>query len=223
MGRGVAGLPGGGIFVLLLLLVVALLALIANGKGVQIFFIELTTANLHLKTSELVDKPFTNATRFRNITPENIFGKAMMEQLVWKDFESSLAENDQIELINFVQKVFNPVFSFVIMEPKSPINVTCKAPPLLSPQLQETTSFFSPLTSNLFNGSLRPAPRKVAHTIRFGFDVDTLKILLHELIDVVNKFFIVEWTMPHNQNLNPKPLAWEAVKGQAWFAFAQGR
>jgi hypothetical protein len=68
-----------------------------------------------------------------------------------------------------------------------------------------------------------PAPHNVAHAIQFGFDVDTLKILLHELIDVVDKFFIVEWTMPHNQNLNPNPLAWEAVKGQAWFAFAQGK
>ncbi len=133
--------------------------------------------------------------------------------MVWNNFESSLKENDQIELINFVQKVFY-VFSFVIMEPKSPINATCKALPLLSRQLQDATSFCSPLTSNVFNGSLRPAPCKVAHAIQFGFDVDMLKILLHELIDVVDKFFIVEWTMPHNQNLNPKPLAWEAIKSQ---------
>ncbi len=30
-------------------------------------------------------------------------------------------------------------------------------------------------------------------------------------------------TMPHNQIINPKPLAWEAVKGQSRFAFLHGQ
>ena len=175
-----------------------------------------------------VVKVDTNATIFHHNSPDNTFGKAM-EGLNWTKFESSL--DDDVALTNFAREVFYLAFSFTIMEPKTPINVTCQAPELLIPLPQENTdgqdssasSFCSPLASQVFNGILRPTPRKVAHAIQLGFDIDTLEIMLRELIDVVDKFFIIEWTMPHNQNLNPKPLAWEAVKGDARFAFTWGK
>ena len=66
----------------------------------------------------------------------------------------------------------------------------------------------------------RTTPRRVGHAIPLGFDIDTLEIHLRELQGVVDKVFIIEWNMPHNRILSPKPLAWEAVKRQERFAFA---
>ena len=44
-----------------------------------------------------------------------------------------------------------------------------------------------------------------------GFDVDTLEIILHELNDVVDKFFICEASKTHANGLF-KPLLWNVLK-----------
>ena len=72
----------------------------------------------------------------------------------------------------------------------------------------------------MFTGMARTTPRRVGHAIQLGFDIDTLEIHLQELQGVVDKVFVIEWNMPHNRILSPKPLAWEAVKRQERFAFA---
>ena len=226
MGRDKYG-KSGGIFPMI---VAALLTLIAKKKEV-LNLPNVSTTAIFLNQSEVSSNsstevsanPYTNVAVLHRNIPENTFGKAMMEGLDWKMFESSLVANDAKALNDFAHVVFYQTALFSTMEPKTPINVTCQAPSLLTPQPPDGNSFCSPLTSNVFNGSIRSTPRKVAHAIQLGFDIDTLEISLHELIDVVDKFFIVEWTMPHNQILSPKPLAWEAVKGEARFAFARGK
>lgn len=100
------------------------------------------------------------------------------------------------------------------MEPKVTVNETCKPPSLTTPPQCST----SVRVSSVFKGQVRSIPRKVGHAIQLGFDIDTLEILLHELDTVVDRFFIVEWTMPHNQLMNPKPLAWDAVKSRFSYA-----
>jgi hypothetical protein len=165
-------------------------------------------------------------------------GEAMAARLDWKVYDSSVEARDDEAIMAFARGVFHLAFSFATAEPRAPVNVTCRAPGLPAPRPaadqdedEGTTRgtppaaslFCSPSVSSAFNGSVRSAPRKVGHAIQLGFDVDTLEILLHELIDVVDRFFVVEWTMPHNQNLNPKPLTWEAVKHQARFAFARDK
>jgi len=61
-------------------------------------------------------------------------------------------------------------------------------------------------------------PRKVAHMVQFGFDVDVLEIHLHELYDVVDRFVVVEAISAHGKAKRGKPLLWDRVKHQPRFA-----
>ena len=165
-------------------------------------------------TSGLRVLPILTESRL-DITNNVTFGAAVSRRLNWKTYEQIIDANDEEGLLEFARQVYLLAFDFATMEPKTPVDTDCRAPPLPRPFRSQC----SPLVSDVFNGRVRSSPRKVGHAIQLGFDVDTLEIHLHELAAVVDKFFIVEWTMPHNRRLHPKPLAWEAVKGQARFAF----
>lgn len=39
----------------------------------------------------------------------------------------------------------------------------------------------------------------IVHTLQLGFDADILELLLRELNDVVDKFFVIESTRTHNK------------------------
>jgi len=51
----------------------------------------------------------------------------------------------------------------------------------------------------------------------FSFEVDTLEITLHEVLDLVDVVFLVESTLTHKAK--PKPLMWERIKNQERFKF----
>ena len=167
------------------------------------------------------------------------FGHAMSTRLNWTIYDEYTAptknNHHPAGILEFARHVYQLAFVFAVMEPVVPINTnsTCRQPAVLkkpavsSWMLAMASSSSSSLSSecapntvsNGFTGRVLEQPRKVGHAIQFGFDVDTLEILLRELYDVVDKFFIIEWTLPHNQRFKPKQLGWEAVKGQARFAF----
>ena len=116
---------------------------------------------------------------------------------------------------------FTSLQAFVRQEPLVPINSTCKAPPLIPPETitcdqVNTIPSRPPSFNHLFQGK-RDVPAKVGHAIQFGSDVDTLEIHLHELYDVVDKFFIVEMVIQHNMLFPTKELTWDHVKKQSRF------
>ena len=65
---------------------------------------------------------------------------------------------------------------------------------------------------DVFTGEIEEFPvPKVTHAVQMGFDVDILEILLHELDDVVDIFFLIESTRAHHKSLL-EPLMWEHLK-----------
>jgi hypothetical protein len=109
-------------------------------------------------------------------------------------------------------RFFWGLFEFNIQEPLVAIDSTCSPPALLKPDEIRCEDY----PTAKFTGK-RGQPAKIGHAIQLGFDVDTLEVHLNELYDVLDKFFIVEWTESHNAQFNPKPLTWERVKEQPRF------
>jgi hypothetical protein len=105
---------------------------------------------------------------------------------------------------------------FLYQEPLVPINQSCKASELLPPK-DIDCNLYPKARFNSSSPSSIDIPKKVGHAIQLGFDVDVVEIHLNELYDVVDKFFIIEWTESHNAQLNPKKLTWEHVKYQPRF------
>lgn len=165
-----------------------------------------TCQPLHAKTEKAAQdgsKLFT-PTKFRTF-------RQAMQEIDWDEFTRAATNNrsnetaEQEEVI--WKNIFYAAFDFAIREPHSPINDTCVAPSLEPPTQQECDSF-----ATAFAGPVRTSPLKLGHAVQLGFDVDTLEVHLNELYDVVDKFFIIEWTQMHNRYIHPKPLTWEAGK-----------
>ncbi len=97
---------------------------------------------------------------------------------------------------------------FVVADPLVPVNSSCKVPDLSKPTCAEY-----PL---VFSGSLEKS-LKIGHIIQFGADVDVLEILLNEMDEFVDKFFLLESTVSHSE-FQKKPLFFEAVKYNDRFA-----
>lgn len=108
-----------------------------------------------------------------------------------------------------LEKWFKGVQEFQIQEPLVPVNVSCGPKPL--PLYNDTIC-----DKRAFPGGKKP-PVKVGHAIQFGFDVDTLEIHLNEIYEVVDKIFITEMTIQHNQFFPTKQLIWDRVKNQDRF------
>ena len=99
-------------------------------------------------------------------------------------------------------QLFKFAFETNIMEPFLPVNNECKAPTLPPPNCNVQT---------LFTGQLYVTPVKIGHAVQIGFDADVFEIHLNEIYDVVDKIFIIEWTVFHNGGIGgTKPLTWEA-------------
>ena len=87
-----------------------------------------------------------------------------------------------------------------------------KAPKLLESKEVDCSQY-----PDAFLPEKRESSARIGHMIQLGFDVDTLKVHLNELADVVDYFFITEWTDSHNKQVSHKPLTWEAIKKQPRF------
>ena len=128
-------------------------------------------------------------------------------------FKDFLSKSDFEQLENWtkddLEKWFKGVQEFQVQEPLVPVNVSCEPRPL--PLYNDTTC-----EKKAFPGGKNP-PVKVGHAIQFGFDVDTLEIHLNEIYEVVDKIFITEMTITHNQFFPTKQLIWDRVKNQDRF------
>ena len=69
---------------------------------------------------------------------------------------------------------------------------------------------------NALNPLTPSPPPKIAHLIQYGFETDILEILLSEVYDQVDKFFIVESELTHFGQLT-KPLVWPLLSRQTRF------
>jgi hypothetical protein len=86
---------------------------------------------------------------------------------------------------------------FNLKEPKVPIRTDCQAPELADPAAIDCSAYpqaFAP-------DRKRTNAAKIGHAIQLGYDADTLEVSLHEVFDLVDYFFILEWTLPHNRLL----------------------
>ena len=118
----------------------------------------------------------------------------LLDQLQSVNWEV-IKNGDSYELERVLEK-------FVMAEPFEPINGTCKPEPLSKPVCTDYPEVFS--------GPLNQTA-KIAHIIQFGVELDVLEILLNEMDEFVDRFFLLESTISHS-DFKKKPLYYEAVK-----------
>ncbi|KAI8900649.1 glycosyltransferase family 17-domain-containing protein [Globomyces pollinis-pini] len=121
-------------------------------------------------------------------------------------------ESDDVEMDQrYTSQMLTLMTDYLLLEPPESINsTTCKPSPLTN-----HTEIDCELYPNAFAGK-RETPAKVGHVIQFAFDLDILEILLNELYDVVDYFFLLECTKTHRAHIQ-KPLMWEIAKSQKRF------
>lgn len=107
-------------------------------------------------------------------------------------------------------KIINKLIQYAIIEPKVPLNESCR--PKLQMSLNCEDYFLS------FNGEREPqVPKpKIAHLIQYGFETDVLEVLLSEIYDYVDRIFIVESEITHYQSIK-KDLVWPLLSKQKRF------
>lgn len=116
---------------------------------------------------------------------------------------SSLTKDEQFTIIS-------ELANYAIMEPYIPLNDSCK------PQIQMSLKCEDyPLAFDGYRNSSSPKP-KIAHLIQYGFEADVLEILLSEIYEYIDKFFIVESEVAHYQSIR-KPLFWPLISHQKRF------
>jgi hypothetical protein len=128
---------------------------------------------------------------------ESVLFSQRLKNYPWKD--NDLQNSQFEELIHFYSE-------FAIMEPTVPVSPDCQPPELTLVCEGEALT-----------GTARESPVKMAHIIQFGFDVDTLEVLLHELHGVVDHLVLLEATVTHGLGNLKKDLIWEKVKHQERF------
>lgn len=107
-------------------------------------------------------------------------------------------------------KIIEDLISFAIKEPTVPLNHTCKPQILMSTNCSDY-----PYGLGSQRGLNEPKP-KIAHLIQYGFETDVLEILLSEIYDYVDKFFITESHVTHFKSIK-KPLLWPLLAKQKRF------
>jgi len=143
--------------------------------------------------------------------PRQLSFRESMIAFDWDTFERA-EENKSTDAQMYWRQLFNLLVEFNIMEPRVPINTECKAPKLLESKEVDCSQY-----PDAFLPEKRESSARIGHMIQLGFDVDTLEVHLNELADVVDYFFIIEWTESHNKQVSHKRLTWEAVKKQPRF------
>ena len=116
-------------------------------------------------------------------------------------------------------RILQELVGVLLEDPPVPPNATCAAPPVPVP-LADAAGGDLHFCSGRGTGLKSPArktPRKIGHMVMFGFEPDTLEVLLREEMDVVDYIFIVEAQLTHQKEVR-KPLMWEALKHSERFA-----
>jgi hypothetical protein len=142
--------------------------------------------------------------------------RAHMRAIQWQILSNTSQDSSpwelqrrRLELDHLVQFLVD----YEVKEPIVPTRTDCHAPPLIEPEAIDCSAYpeaFAP-------GMKRTTPAKIGHAIQLGYDADTLEVHLQEVYDLVDYFFIAEWTLPHNTHLSRKPLIWDKLKTQERF------
>ena len=122
-------------------------------------------------------------------------------------FVDAITKNNQPAISEYTEKLIDVITSFVVKEPLVPVDDTCKMPTLPKPECTEYP--------DVFDGK-RSKPAKMAVSIQYGFDVDTLEVALHQYLPFVDKIFLLESVRAHKGF--HKPLIWEKVRNTPRFA-----
>ena len=118
------------------------------------------------------------------------------------------------------ERILQELAQVLLVPPPVASNETCAAPPVAVPvpgPAGEGDAKFCVGRGPGLTGLPRATPRKIGHMVMFGFEPDTLEILLREEMDVVDFIFIVEAQRTHQKEVT-KPLMWEALKRTERFA-----
>ena len=118
------------------------------------------------------------------------------------------------------ERILQELAQVLLLPPPVASNETCTAPPVAVPApgpAGEADAKFCVGRGPGLTGLPRAAPRKIGHMVMFGFEPDTLEILMREEMDVVDFIFIVEAQRTHQKEVS-KPLMWEALKRTERFA-----
>jgi hypothetical protein len=122
----------------------------------------------------------------------------------WKNLSKAIEERNHEEIWVFVNSIILWLTEYLITEPLTAINASC-FPPVFQRKEEINCAL-----------GLSPYSKKIGVLIQFGFEVDTLEIHLNEVLDVVDKVFIIESTRTHG-GMFRKPLIWDQMNGQERF------
>jgi hypothetical protein len=135
----------------------------------------------------------------------------MMAEFPWEELTKAPPTSKKYTELS--QRLLMDLYPFVVLEPFVPISPKCTAPP----DLPKVTIEMCSKHPNGLRSKLRTKPIKIGHAIQLGFDVDVLEIMLNELYDVVDHFFIIESLKIHCAFQKDKILIWDTVKVQPRF------
>ncbi|EKU22134.1 beta- -mannosyl-glycoprotein beta- -n-acetylglucosaminyltransferase, partial [Nannochloropsis gaditana CCMP526] len=140
----------------------------------------------------------------------------MMGKFPWADAVAAL--NDTAKTSHYTQLLLDQLSTSLLQEPIVAPRPSCHPPPLMQAADIQCSKYPHAFTPK----ERREKPVKVAHLIQMGFDADMLEVLLHELDDVVDKFFVIESTRTHNKDTR-KILMWDRLKYQPRFDFVKDK
>ncbi|OHS95077.1 putative beta-1,4-mannosyl-glycoprotein beta-1,4-N-acetylglucosaminyltransferase [Tritrichomonas foetus] len=146
-------------------------------------------------------------------TMPNKYTSYKFENMTFREFLKVTNVGMEYPSLNAAEKytLLKGLTHFVTKEPVEPIDNTCGKETYISMNCAKYSS--------VFNGERTKEEQnriKIAHLIQFGFDSDVLEILLNEIYDEVDKFFIIESQETHFLQ-TPKELVWPILAKQKRF------
>lgn len=132
-----------------------------------------------------------------------------LQKFPWTVFRNAVQAQALRQVQHYATQLVLDIVPFVMKHPTVPVNKSCLPDPVRFPRTKNCTKL-----SN---------PRKVAILVQFGFDVCVLEILLHELDEFVDRFFLTESLMSHSRFVTKKLLIWDRLKDNERFQKFAGK
>ncbi|KAJ3269032.1 hypothetical protein HDV01_001931 [Terramyces sp. JEL0728] len=134
-----------------------------------------------------------------NATIERVSFMKHMQQYPFDDALTAIRKGDDQEISNYRSLILDYLHEYNSKTPLEKPNRACTKPT------------FEPVCNEAIFSRKRDSPAKVGMVIQFGFEVDSLLIILNQYKGLVDKLFILESTRTHFKNTK-KPLVWERIK-----------
>jgi hypothetical protein len=139
----------------------------------------------------------------------------LMKVFPWKEYRKHyIASKVSPVSLELTRSLTQILVNWLTVESYVKPNKSCVVPDKLKPERINCGAYPHAFQQNT---SRRDTPAKVGLCIQFGFDVEMLEVHLNELYDVIDKFFIIEWTQAHNARTKKKSLLYEKIKDQERF------